>query len=283
MNTKKDVYQIVTDRILAEMGKGIIPWQKPWITAGSCINYVSRRPYSLLNMLLLGEPGEYLTYNQVKSLGGYVKRGAKSRIVFFYKVQQKEVTKADGTVELEKYSIPRYYEVFHISDTAGIESKLESSSVVLSPVEEAEKLLRAYEEREPKLTVQRDKASDSAYYSVSKDSIVVPALSQFEEIAEYYSTTFHEYTHSTGIEGRCARGIENDSTFGSDSYSKEELVAEFGAAMLLCKVGIDTSKAIKNSASYIDSWASKFRQDRRLIISAASKAEQAVSYILGEK
>ena len=124
--------------------------------------------------------------------------------------------------------------------------------------------------------------SNRAFYSPSEDSVTVPAMEQYDIVEEYYSTLFHETTHSTGHASRLNRDMTGH--FGSDSYSKEELVAELGAAFLVQKCGMDSAKAFKNSVAYIQSWSKKFKEDKKLIVSAASKAEKAVKFILtGER
>ena len=89
--------------------------------------------------------------------------------------------------------------------------------------------------------------------------------------------------HSTGHQNRLARpGITTQGVaFGDEVYSKEELVAEMGAAMLCGMAGIDNS-TIENSASYIDSWLRALKKDSRLVLQAAAQAQKAADYILGE-
>lgn len=123
---------------------------------------------------------------------------------------------------------------------------------------------------------------DQAYYSPSRDLIHLPISDQFDNTAEYYSTAFHEATHSTGHPSRLNRfGRESAAAaFGSESYSKEELVAEIGAACILHEFGIETPSSFANSAAYIPNWLSALRNDKRLIIGAAACAEKAVKLIL---
>lgn len=118
-------------------------------------------------------------------------------------------------------------------------------------------------------------------YGSSDDSVVVPLKEQYNLINEYYSTTFHELTHSTGHKNRLNR-LQTGAVaaFGSETYSKEELVAEIGSATLMNVTGIETPKTFKNSAAYIQSWLKVLRNDNKFIISASSKAEKAVNYIL---
>ena len=147
-------------------------------------------------------------------------------------------------------------------------------------IEEADAAVQAYIHRSGcKLTELP--GSDRAYYSPAEDSVTVPCRAQFQTGDEFYSTLFHELVHSTGHISRLDRfsGPGNHS-FGGDEYSKEELVAEIGAACLNSLFGIETQASFQNSAAYIKSWVRKFQEDRKLIVSASSKAEKAVNYFL---
>lgn len=285
---KRNVYQIVTDRIVEQMEKGIVPWRQPWVGGSAmAISYESRKAYSMLNQLLLGKPGEWLTWNQIQKKEGRVKKGAKSSLCVFYQfVEKEELNPETGKMEEQKYPILKWYKVFHIDDTEGIESKIVPvvPNEGIQPIDAAEQTILAYLEQEPELKFINDVQSGSAYYSPSKDEVVVPNLTQYEIPEEYYSTAFHEFTHSTMHEKRCNRKDENkDSHFGNTEYSREELVAELGAAMLCNRIGIESERAFKNSAAYIQSWMKALKNDNKMIVWAAARAEKAVKYILGEK
>ena len=121
---------------------------------------------------------------------------------------------------------------------------------------------------------------DRAFYRPSTDEVVLPIRKQFISTAEYYSTVFHELTHSTGHATRLNR-LSKPSFFGAEDYSKEELVAEIGAATLVNHVGIETDSSFRNNAAYIQNWLTVLKDDKRFIVSAAGKAEKAVQLILG--
>ena len=279
---KTNVYEMVTERIIAELEKGVIPWEKPWTGVRSgAYNRVSKRPYSLLNQMLLKHTGEYATYKQWQDLGGQVKKGEKSEIVVFWKIFEAEETNKDtGEKETKKIPLLRYYNVFHISQVEGVEPLApEQLNDEVEPIEEADKIITDYITREHiEFTECR---SNEAYYSPSQDAVVVPMKEQYKVINEYYSTTFHELTHSTGHKNRLNR-LETGAVaaFGSETYSKEELVAEIGSASLMNLLGIETTKTFRNSAAYIQSWLQVLRNDNKFIVSASSKAEKAVNYIL---
>lgn len=274
-----NVYQMVTDRIIAELEKGKIPWCKPWTGKGDgAWNRVSGKPYSVLNQMLLGKPGEYLTYKQAEEAGGKVRKGEKSSIVVFWK--QIPVTEMkDGKEEKKLIPMLRYYNVFHIDQCEGIEQKHhrdgEAPTETFDPIEEAEVVLTGYLDREG--IKMENVEGDKACYRPAHDDIILPLRSQFQKAEEYYSTAYHEAVHSTGHQSRLNR--IKSTHFGSGEYSKEELVAEIGSAISLNKLGIETDFSFKNSTAYIQAWLSHLRDDNRLVVTAASKAEKAVQRI----
>ena len=292
----ENVYQMVTDRIVAQMQEGIIPWQKPWTVSGSpedvAINFVTRRPYSFVNQMLLGKPGEWLSWKQVGELGGKVRKGAKAGMVVFYKSlvikdPTRKVKDEDGNEVDATKVIPllKYYNVFHLSDVEGIDTKIVkgAKTSTLEPVEDAERVISEYVEREDGLTFVCDQESDRAYYCPSEDKVVVPRIGQYRIVEEYYSTTFHELTHSTLKESRCNRESENaHAFFGNEDYSREELVAEMGSAMICNRLGLEAKKAFRNSVGYIQGWLKQLKNDNHMIVWAASRAEKAAKYILNE-
>lgn len=286
-----DIYAEITDRIIAELEKGNIPWAKPWVGVNEgAISHGSGKPYSLLNQMLLGEPGEYLTFKQCQQEGGKVKKGSKARMVVFWKIYSKEKTNAagekvfgdDGKPVMEGVPVLRYFNVFHINDCEGIKPRIpEPEMHDTDPIEEAERVLENYVACSGVTT--EHKKQDRAYYRPSDDLISLPLLEQFADASEYYSTVFHEATHSTGHSSRLNRFAEGAgaAAFGSETYSKEELVAEIGAAAILNELKIETETSFRNSAAYIQSWLQALKNDKRMIVSAAGRAEKAVRMILG--
>ena len=293
---KFDIYKMITEKITDQLAKGIVPWRKPWTgVVDGAISYVTRKPYSFLNQLLLGRAGEYLTPEEIKKRGGHIKKGAHASIVTFYsrilRNRQTEQTE-DGeeiSVTIVKphwTPILRFYRVFHIDDVEGIESKIKKGkpAVSVKPVEKAEKVINGYLAAEPHLKFHNDKPSNKAYFCPSTDEVVVPMITQYQDVEEYYSTTFHELTHSTLTADRCDRTEENkNAPFGSEAYSREELVAEMGAAMLVNICGMEADKAFKNSVAYIHGWLQKLQDDPKMIVWASSRAEKAARYIQGER
>lgn len=282
MAEKKNVYQMVTDRIIEQLEAGVIPWEKPWTGVQSgAYNRISKKPYSIINQMMLKHSGEYATFKQWSDAGGKIKKGAKSEIVVFWKICQQEKTKDDGTKETVNIPMLRYYNVFHVSQVEGVEP-LKKPFADVKPIEAADNIIYDYVSREG--IKFEEIAGDEAFYSPASDRVVVPLKTQFVDTNEWYSTAFHELTHSTLKASRCDR--ENDVkgqrvAFGSTEYSKEELVAEIGSASLMNILNIENVKTVRNSAAYIKGWLSVLSNDTRFIVSAASKAEKAVNYILG--
>lgn len=277
-----DVYNAVTARIIAALEAGVIPWRKPWTGGNSgCISYSSGRQYSLLNHLLLGNiSGEYITYHQAIQAGGHIRKGEKSKLIVFWKPFEKE---NEETGEVEQHFYLRYYNVFHVSQCEGISPKWAVSIPTVPELNSsttAEAIITDYISRSGvHLTVTQ---SDRAFYRPSTDEVVVPQISQYQQVAEYYSTLFHELTHSTGHHSRLNR-ITDTAAFRSEQYSREELVAELGASFLINRCGLETDASFRNSAAYIQGWLKALKNDKRLIVSAAGSAEKAVSLILDRK
>lgn len=279
---KKDIYEMVTDRIIEQLEKGYIPWQKPWTGVhDGAYNRISNKPYSLLNQMLLSKTGEYASFKQWTELGGHIRKGEKAEIVTFWKIQQIEEENEDGEKIIKQLPLLRYYNVFHISQVEGVEPKNIDLNE-LQPIEEAERIKTEYMQREHIKILE--KVTDKAFYSPSLDYIQVPCKEQYQNIEEFYSTLFHEMTHSTGHKNRLDReDVKDCMYFGSENYSKEELCAELGSAFLINKLGIASSKSFNNSTAYIQSWLRVLKNDKKFIISASSRAEKAVKYILNEQ
>lgn len=149
----------------------------------------------------------------------------------------------------------------------------------IAEIEDGEELIDYYSKREG-MHIYRDKPSKEAFYSPSGDYIQIPMLKQYKHANEYYSTAFHEMTHSTGHYSRLNR-LKSDAFFGSHNYSKEELVAEMGSAMLCSYLGIETAHTFKNSTAYIQSWLKALNDDKTMFYWACKQAEKAVKFILG--
>jgi antirestriction protein ArdC len=274
---RQSVYEIVTRQILAELEKGVVPWRKPWRTLPPA-NLISKKQYRGINTFLLALAGYgsqyWLTYRQAQALGGNVRRGERGTKIVFWKFDKYETETADGETENRTSAFLRYYTVFNLEQTEGLKALLALPPA--RPIESAETIIAgmpnapAYER------------GFLACYTPSTDTVTMPSPTAFHSQAEYYSTMFHELVHSTGHAKRLTReGFDRPQQFGSESYSREELVAEMGSAMLCGVAGIEQA-TLANSAAYLKSWIARLKSDSRLIISAASAAQKAADYIRGE-
>ena len=273
-----DIYAAVTDRIIAQLEAGQIPWHKPWVASGQAVSRSTGKPSSLLNQLLLGQSGEYVTFKPAQQEGGHIRKGEKAQMVVFWKIIEQE---DEETHEKKQVTCLRYYSVFHLSQCEGLTAKhIPPLPNTAHADQQAEAVIADYVQRSGVTIHHQD--GDRACYHPSSDSITLPRIEQFTDTAEYYSTAFHELTHSTGHTSRLNR-LDKTAFFGSDAYSKEELVAEIGAATLVQHVGLETPHSFTNSAAYIQSWLKALQNDKRLIVSAAGRAEKAVALILGSE
>jgi len=275
------VYQIVTDQILRQLELRVVPWRKPWRAEPPC-NLVSGKAYRGINPFLLASQGYgsryWLTFNQANKLGGHVRKGEKSSIVTFWNIgEEKTVRDANGNEHKSKPFLLRYYRVFNLEQTEGIAEKLGLGNATprVASIEQCEAIAKGM----PNPPAFQQDAR--AWYRPSTDTVGMPSRNAFNSAEEYYSTLYHELTHSTGHASRVGReGIEDIAAFGSESYSKEELIAEMGAAMLCGVTGISPA-TIPNSAAYLQGWINRLRGDSKLLVSAASQAQKAADYIQG--
>jgi antirestriction protein ArdC len=271
------VYEIVTDKIIAALESGTPPWRKPW-TAGIPRNAITNRPYSGINSLFLNlapySDPRWLTMKQANARGGKIRKGEKSTLVVFWK--QNTITQETDTGEITEKTVPflRYYLCWNVEQCGGLDlPALETGKVDV--IADAEAIVAAMP-NPPR--VDHDGGS-RAFYRPQLDSIHLPQRNGFDSAGEYYSTMFHELTHSTGHQSRLYRQTLTEVVpFGSETYSKEELVAEFGAAFLCAHAGIENT--IDNSAAYIQGWLKALKNDPKLAIISASQGQKAADYIL---
>lgn len=288
-----DMYQVVTNRIIEQLEKGVLPWRKTWNSYGLAKNYVSGKAYKGINMFMMNffSPHSipyYLTFNQAKQLGGKVKKGSKAQRVIYYnmifkdgdgKKLSKEAAQNRDDVKVMKFL--KYYNVFNVEDIEGID--FEFSEMKLLPnerIERCEKLVKSY----PSPPDYQEKNRGGAYYQPLEDYVNMPPIEQHESAEFYYSVYFHELVHSTGHGTRLGREeIITPNRFGSVPYSEEELIAELGAAFLRNIAAIDSDPVFQNSASYIEGWLSRLKDDKQLIFKASAEAQKAVDYIIGDR
>lgn len=277
---KKDVYQIITDRIIGLLEAGTVPWRRPWKGGEQAPrNFVSRKAYRGINLFLLHAAGFaspfWLTFRQVQSLDGRVKKGEKSFPVVFWKVFEEQ----EDNGESKRVPFLRYHSVFNVAQCEGITVPAPPEvNGAFQPIEKCDAVVAGMPC--PPAILH---GGARACYSPREDRVTMPEATMFESPAAYYTTLFHELTHATGHLSRLNRKEVTDPVqFGSNPYSREELVAEMGAAYLSghCAI-LDTT--IDQSASYIQNWLERLRDDRKLVIHAAAQAQKACDFILGEQ
>lgn len=311
------IYDLVTDKIIAELEAGTVPWQQPWaMTNGLPLRMNGSKPYRGVNIFLLqmtamarGYTSPWWgTYDHIAELSGMakvtdtsrrgyhwespdgtprgVRKDEKSTLVIFWKRTKREETDpATGEKTTRTGMMLRYYIVFNAQQADHLPAKYtattEPPADTPDPVEAAEKIIATYLEREG---LELSHANPGqAYYDVATDDLNSPPLAAFTDPNEYYSTVLHELGHSTGHPKRLARYAPGDPgcQLGSPDYSREELVAEMTDAMVCAVAGTDTPEVTRNSAAYIAGWIKRLRGDPKLAVLAAAKAQKAADRILG--
>ena len=285
---KKDVYQAVTDRVIAALEEGTVPWQRPWqVVGGIHKNLNSKRAYRGINQMLLDMTSllnnytspYWMSYKQAKVLGGQVRKGEVGTYVVFFKpikIETDEIDKKTGKPKIKTIPLIRDYVVFNLEQVEGIDPKkipAITSHEEFTPIQRAERVIKGMP-NPPKMYHGGDVAS----YNVETDVIRMPARKQFHTAEGYYATDFHERVHSTRHSSR----LDRYKAGNREGRAKEELVAELGSSMLCAIVGIDNDRQQDQTAAYIKSWLRALKDDKKLIVSAGSQAHRACEYILGE-
>lgn len=309
----------LTERFIDALeSKQELPWHKPWLVSrnhrakyAAGLGYVgsSGTEYGLLNSILLylnhHEPGEFVTLNELMkrtntskedgSVWGCFIRTEDGKIPKSTTVVYRGMTKytkkdengsvlkdKDGNVVEGKYFLLKTANVWRIGTqvqcpckVVGVEKKKPKPQFTINPSAEAEKIITEYVARE---SVKFSHSNEErAFYQPTLDLINVPPIENFPCTERYYSTCFHEMAHSTGHEDRLKRDIHN--VFGNHAYSKEELVAEISACVLMHDLGINSDVSDKNSLAYVQGWAKSLKSDPTLLEWAFAKAEKAIDYI----
>ena len=284
-NTSKniDVYELVTNRMIELLEAGTVPWQKPWTEVGMPMNLVSKRPYRGINLWLLlslnYEHNLFLTWDQLKKLGGSVNAGEHGHIVVFWKNVKMQPEEKDEQGNIKHIPMLRYYKVFNVSQCRDLPELPTSPTVFREyfPIAECEDIIKGM----PDCPVIQHK-EQRAYYHIAEDYINMPKKKSFKIPEGYYQTLFHELVHATGSEKRLGRKTLIDMVkFGDQNYSLEELIAEIGASYLCSLTGI-LEKNIQNSAAYLNGWLRKLKDDKRFIVQASGQAQKAIDFIINQ-
>lgn len=277
------IYEIITKKITDQLEKGIIPWSKPWTTT-TPKNFITKKPYRGFNQVLLHmqeyTSPYYLTYNQCNSIQQHIKKGEHGLPIIYWKPTEypeldknnKQILDNNNKPQMKKTLILKYYTVFNTEQTT---LKIDTEKLDFNPIDKAEEIINNYQDK-PHIEHTRERAC----YSPNLDTIYMPKKEKFHTTEAYYSTIYHEMIHSTGHQTRLNRtGFNTPEQFGSESYSKEELIAELGACFL-CGISQIENKTINNSTAYIQNWLKNLKNDKTLILKSANSAQKATDYIL---
>ena len=287
MNAYKKICKHITERIIAMLEKGVAPWRKPW-KPGTCPRSGSTgKVYRGINLIILASYGYsnpvWFTFNQIRKLGGAVRKGEKSAPVVYWKWYEKKTGEldGDGNEEKRRWGVPFSFNVFNVQQTEGLPEKwtkvVEWEEDDWNPVEEADKIVKGYKDA-PEILHD---VSARAFYRPDNDTVHVPTRDSFSTAEKYYSTLFHELGHSTGHDSRLGReGIVEFDHFGSMNYSKEELIAEMTSAFLCGFAGMEMAE-LDNHTAYIKGWMSKLKKNEDWILWASSRAQKSSDHILG--
>ena len=257
-----DVYAIVTEKIINLLEQGFVPWRRPWTSTGLPRNLVSKKPYRGVNVFLLSASKYvspfWLTYRQANELGGHVRKGEESTLIVYWKADDVKLRTEDLAAEepegkTRRRFLLRYYRVFNVEQSelpqAVIDKLPKIETYQHDPIEAAEKIIAGMPNA-PEIQYVGSKA----FYSSITDRITLPPRELFVSAEEFYATALHETVHSTGSQARLAReSILEAAPFGSATYSREEMVAELGAAYLCAEAGISNA-VVENQAAYVAGW-----------------------------
>ena len=277
------VENLIVNLLLESLDKGVVPWRCPFLTL-TPRNLISKKPYRGINILLLGMRGFaspfWLTPKQVKEKKGTIKEGEHYTPILFSGFFRKDPVsgKLVGANKGDpgSFFLNKFYKGFNVEQCEGIEAPKVGENTPHSPIESAEAIVNGYVGAP---TIQH--GGGQACYIPSLDHIKMPPKENFSKTEEYYSTLFHELTHSSGAEHRLNRkGITDPVKYASHNYSYEELIAECGAAFLCGHAGIHTS-TLDNSAAYIGGWLTKLKSERKWLLDASREAMKATDHIIG--
>ncbi|RJL48804.1 DUF1738 domain-containing protein [Pectobacterium carotovorum] len=275
---KTDIYQTVTNNIIAALEAGVKPWFCPWQRvpgmSGLPSNFATGIAYSGMNIMLLwcsaSKQGfgdsRWMTYKQAQAVGGQVRKGEHCTTAIFYTTLEKE--NEDG--EIDQIPMLKTFNVFNVQQIDGLPLTTETVSpeATFNPLPEAENLFQ-------KSGASIIEKGQNAFFRPSTDEVWLPERHLFADAANFYATGLHELVHWSGGKKRLNR--EMKGRFGSADYAEEELVAELGSAFLMADLGIVGEV---QHESYIASWLQALKNDKRYVFKAASAASKAHRYLM---
>jgi antirestriction protein ArdC len=271
---KTDVYKDVTDKIIAALEQGELPWSKPWISAG-LPKRCTGEPYRGTNILMLWDVAErmgytsqrWMTYKQAQERGGQVRKDEHGTAVVH---TSKFLKEEEGEMKAIPYL--KVYKVFNVEQIDGLPGHwYETPKGEAKPVAELDAFFAA-----TKATIQH--GGSVACYIIGEDLIKMPPVESFLETEGYYATLAHEMTHWTRHPSRLNRNLGR-KTWGDAGYAMEELVAELGSAFVCAELGL-TPEIRTDHAAYIKDWLQVLNNDTHAVFTAASHAQKAVDLLL---
>ncbi len=275
---KYNIYEDITKKIVLSLSRGEIPWHKRWCSpVDGKVNYVSRRSYGGVNLLLLESPGEYLTFNQCKSLGGNVRKGEQSHTVYLYfpyvpkdRKEEYERRKARGEYA-DDLTVPvlKYLRVFHLSQTEGLQSRYPAPdhTKAKSPTDIADMCLGRLS-AETGIT-WKEQQRDTC--SADGDVIALPCRSQFPCEEQWYSTLF-------SLCAQCL--VRKEPQNNAANPALEALTCEMAASMAMAGVEMEMRQTQEDTLMECSRWATELSRDYRLIVTAACRAQKLAERIL---
>jgi len=272
----------ILNKIICLLENNNLEWLKSWKT-GIAKNYITKKEYRGVNTIITQidkiensfKSNYYLTFLQIKRLKGRLKEGSKGIPIFYYKIIENKVLNQDTKEEkIKKYSLLKYYVVFNVENT---DLNIQEEIKVSNPIDSCEQIIVGYKD------IPLIKNAGFPHYNKKEDTIGIPLKEDFISIEEYYSTLYHELSHSTGHEKRLNRECLTEySPFESAGHSKEEIVAELSASLLCGYSGID-NKIINNNSAYIKGWLNNIKQDKNFLFSCFKLSQKSADYIRGIK
>jgi antirestriction protein ArdC len=287
--TRADVYSRVTNKIIADLERGVRPWLKPWNTehAAGRITRPLRgngQPYKGINVLMLWGEAElkgfacpiWMTFRQAQDLGAYVRKGEHGSLVVYADKITRTETGDDGEESAREIAFMKGYTVFNCEQIEGLPAHFYATAT--PPKSDMEHIAGAESfAANTGATVRH--GGDRAYYSITNDYVQMPPFECFRDAESYYATLLHELTHWTRHASRLDREFGR-KRWGDAGYAAEELVAELGSAFLSADLGI-AAEPRDDHSSYLASWLDVLKSDNRAIFTAAAHAQRAADYLHG--
>ena len=256
---RNEIYNRITEKIIAKIEEGVLPWRKSWKT-GLPMNFITKRPYNGINFLSLltnDYPSPYyITFLQCKNCKALVNSGSSGDLVVYWSINNVSISEE----EIKQIPFIRYSYVFNLSQTSLFADASNELKIV-----SCEELLN---QLSLKPTIKHN--ISRCYYSEDEDYISIPMINDFDSKEEYYSALFHELVHWTAHPSRLNRQ--------KDDYAFEELIAEIGSSYICGLCGLNAS-TLENQVSYIDNWLKTLKSDSSYLIQASQKAQKALEFL----